>query len=81
MPRPIPEGYASLNPDLTDEEKTMLQLYASGHTIKQVARELGLGHSHVRHARERLMRKLGVSDLTGLLGRAYQLGYLAPIDS
>ena len=70
-----------LNPDLTDEEKTMLQLYAGGYTMKQVAAELELTRLQVRYARERLFKKLGVVDLTGLLGRAYELGFLSPIDS
>lgn len=60
----------------TDQEIEVLEAFARGRSIPQVAAELDLGVSAVRTQAQRLYEKLGVSDRTAAVAEAMRRGLL-----
>ena len=63
---------------LTDREKEMLPLIASGHTNKEIAQALHLSEHTVHNHRAHLMEKLGIHDRMQLLMYAIRRGIVSP---
>lgn len=63
---------------LTDREKEMLPLIASGQTNKEIAQALKLSEHTVHNHRAHLMEKLGMHDRTQLLLYAIRHGIISP---
>ncbi len=59
---------------LTSRERQVLQMLADGHTIKDIASDLSLSPKTVETYRARLMDKLRIYDLAGLVKFAIQQG-------
>lgn len=74
--RPRPGGAFAL---LSDREREVLQLLAEGHSTKQVASLLSLSPKTIHSHRERVMEKLGIDNLAGLIRYALREG-LSPTD-
>lgn len=68
------DGYS----ELTDREKEMLPLIASGQTNKEIAQALQLSEHTVHNHRAHLMEKLGMHDRTQLLMYAIRHGIISP---
>ncbi|WP_233805058.1 response regulator [Paraburkholderia sp. HP33-1] len=62
---------------LTSRERTVLRLVAEGCTNREVGEQLRLSPKTIEKHRASLMRKLGVSNATGLVHAALDLGVLA----
>lgn len=62
---------------LTPRQREILQLVAEGHTSKDIAQRLGLSYRTVETHRNQLMKRLGISDLTGLVRLAVRVGLIA----
>jgi len=62
---------------LSQREREVLQLLAEGKTIQKVAEVLHLAHSTVETYRYRLMQKLDIADLHGLVKFALHHGLIA----
>ncbi|SIT45865.1 Response regulator protein [Paraburkholderia piptadeniae] len=62
---------------LTCRERTVLRLVAEGCTNREVGEQLRLSPKTIEKHRASLMRKLGVSNATGLVRVAFELGVLA----
>jgi DNA-binding NarL/FixJ family response regulator len=56
----------------------VLQLVAEGHSTKEIARALGTSAKTVEHHRARLMERLGVRDVAGLVRYALRHGLADP---
>lgn len=70
-------GNQSMNgigPSLSNRERQVLQLIASGHSTKEVATMLGLSTKTVEHHRAHLMQKLEVHDVVRLTHFAIRAG-------
>lgn len=65
-------------PELTARERDILASIASGHTIRQTARVLGIAGKTVENTQARLFRKLGAHNRSGALRAAYRLGLVDP---
>ncbi len=63
---------------LTPRLREVLQLVAEGHTTKGIARILGTSPKTVENHRGRLMRRLGVRDVAGLVRYALEHGLAGP---
>ena len=63
-------------PELTARESEILQLGAEGHSIRQIARLLGIAPKTVENIQTRLFRKLGVRNRSGALAVADAFGLL-----
>jgi two-component system, NarL family, nitrate/nitrite response regulator NarL len=63
-------------PELTSRESDILQSLASGHSIRQTARALGIAPKTVENVQTRLFRKLGVRNRSGALTVADAFGLL-----
>ena len=63
---------------LTDREKEMLPLIASGQTNKEIAQTLHLSEHTVHNHRAHLMEKLGIHDRMQLLMYAIRRGIVSP---
>ncbi|RXJ93501.1 DNA-binding response regulator, partial [Arcobacter sp. AHV-9/2010] len=63
---------------LTARERSVLQLVAEGRTNRQVGQYLNLSPKTIEKYRAHLMDKLGVSNVTGLVLAAIDLGLIAP---
>ncbi len=63
-----PEQVECTADKLSEREREVLTLIATGHTIRQIAEQLGLGQRTVETYRERLVKKLGVSSVAGMVG-------------
>jgi DNA-binding NarL/FixJ family response regulator len=61
-------------PELTSRERDILGSIASGHTVRQTARLLGITSKTVENTQARLFRKLGTRNRPETLVIAYQLG-------
>ena len=59
---------------LTARQREILQLVAEGHTSKDIAQRLGLSYRTIETHRNQLMKRLGVTDLTGLVRFAVRAG-------
>jgi DNA-binding NarL/FixJ family response regulator len=59
---------------LTRRQREILQLVAEGHTSKDIAQRLGLSYRTVETHRNQMMKRLGVTDITGLVRFAVRSG-------
>jgi two-component system nitrate/nitrite response regulator NarL len=64
------------NPVLSERERQVLQAFARGRSIPQVAEELVIGASTVKTHTQRLYEKLGVSDRAAAVAEAMRRGLL-----
>jgi len=67
---------ASSAPELTARERDILTSIASGHTVRQTARALGIATKTVENTQARLFRKLGTHNRPETLIAAYRLGLI-----
>jgi DNA-binding NarL/FixJ family response regulator len=65
---------------LSPREVQVLRLIAAGRSSKEVAVLLNLEHNTVRSYRKTMMKKLGVSNLAGLLQVAHATGLVSQFD-
>jgi two-component system, NarL family, nitrate/nitrite response regulator NarL len=63
-------------PQLTARERDILGSIASGHTVRQTARSLGIATKTVENTQARLFRKLGTHNRPETLIAAYRLGLI-----
>ncbi len=66
--------------ELTDRERQILSLVASGNSNKEIAERLGVSPKTVDNHRTNLMRKLDVHSVAELLNYALREGYLDAAD-
>lgn len=59
---------------LTDREDQVLALLGEGRSLQEVADQLGVSYKTVANATSTLKRKLGVSNMTGLIRHAVERG-------
>jgi DNA-binding NarL/FixJ family response regulator len=69
-------GEAEEPPDLTPRERDILNSIASGDTVRQTARTLGIAQKTVENIQARLFRKLGARNRAGAVAMAHALGLL-----
>jgi DNA-binding NarL/FixJ family response regulator len=62
---------------LSGRERSVLRLVAQGHTNREVGKRLNLSPKTIEKHRASLMRKLGVTNVTGLVRTALDMGVLA----
>ncbi|MGH9420175.1 MAG: response regulator [Thermoanaerobaculia bacterium] len=67
-------GIADPLASLTSRQREILQLVGEGHTSKEIAQRLGLSYRTIETHRNQLMKRLGVSDLPGLVRFAVRAG-------
>ncbi|HKT03841.1 MAG TPA: LuxR C-terminal-related transcriptional regulator [Rugosimonospora sp.] len=67
---------AATAPELTARERDILTSIASGHTVRQTARALGIATKTVENTQARLFRKLGTHNRPETLIAAYRLGLI-----
>jgi DNA-binding NarL/FixJ family response regulator len=72
-PRPRP-------PELTAREREILGSIASGDTVRQTARALGIAPKTVENIQARLFRKLGARNRAGAVATAHTLGLVDLVD-
>jgi len=63
---------------LSERERDVLRLLAQGRRTKEIAVELGLSPKTVETYRARLMTKLGIDNLSGLVRFAIRAGLVSP---
>lgn len=63
---------------LTPRQREILQLVAEGHSSKEIAQRLGLSYRTVEAHRAKLMERLAVHDLAGLVRFAVRVGLVTP---
>lgn len=63
---------------LSERERDVLRLLAQGRRTKEIAAELGLSPKTVETYRARLMGKLGIDNLSGLVRFAIRAGLVSP---
>jgi DNA-binding NarL/FixJ family response regulator len=80
MAKRVNEGGSGL-PELTTREQDILASIASGDTIRQTARALGIAAKTVENTQARLFRKLGTRNRSETLTIAYRLGLVDPATS
>ena len=73
------QGDASSGP-LTAREREILQLVGEGHSSPDIARVLHLSVKTVEGHRGRIMAKLGIHDIAGLVRYAIRVGLVSPHD-
>lgn len=66
------------NDPLTDREREVLQLVAEGSTTREVAETLGVSVKTAESHRSRMMRKLDIHHVAGLVRYAIRRGMLQP---
>ena len=71
------EGADDLLSKLSQREREVLQLLAEGHTGAQIAERLSLSQKTVETYRARLVEKLGIRDVAGLVRFAIQRGIVS----
>jgi DNA-binding NarL/FixJ family response regulator len=62
---------------LTSRQREILQLIAEGHTTKDVARRLNLSVKTIESHRAKIMERLGIHDLAGLVRYAIRSGLVS----
>lgn len=70
------EGGHELVRALTARQREVLQLIAEGHSTKEIAKMLNLSVNTVKTHRLKLMEKLGVHEITGVVRYAVRLGLI-----
>lgn len=70
------EGGDELVKALTARQREVLQLIAEGHSTKEIAKMLNLSVNTVKTHRLKLMEKLGVHEITGVVRYAVRLGLI-----
>jgi DNA-binding NarL/FixJ family response regulator len=63
---------------LSAREREVLQLLAAGRRTQEIAELLGLGVKSVETYRSRLMNKLGIDNVAGLVRFAIRAGLVSP---
>ena len=63
---------------LTPRQREILQLIAEGASTKQIAAKLGLSVKTVETHRAKLMERLDIHDVAGLVRYAIRAGFIAP---
>ena len=63
---------------MTDRELDVLRLLAEGQRTKEIADTLGISAKTVETCRSRLMLKLGIDNLPGLVKFAIRAGITSP---
>jgi DNA-binding NarL/FixJ family response regulator len=63
---------------LSGRERQVLQLVAEGQTTKEIARVLGVSAKTAESHRTRIMKKLGIHNVAGLVRYAIRRGLLPP---
>ena len=63
---------------LTDRQREILQLVAEGQSTKEIARTLDLSVKTVETHRARIMERLGIRDVAGLVRFAIRSGLVSP---
>ena len=63
---------------LSERERDVLRLLAAGQRTKEIAEQLGISAKTVETYRSRLMLKLGIDNLPGLVKFAIRAGILPP---
>jgi DNA-binding NarL/FixJ family response regulator len=76
---PAPSIGGADPPVLTIREHEILHSIASGHTVRQTARALGIADKTVQNTQARLFRKLGARNRSETLTIAYRLGMVDPV--
>jgi len=66
---------------LTPRERQVLKLITEGHTNKEIAHHLGIGVRTAETHRERLMRRLGIHSVAGLIKFAVSSGLVSLEDA
>jgi DNA-binding CsgD family transcriptional regulator len=64
---------------LTARERSVLKLVAEGRTNRQVGQYLNLSPKTIEKYRANLMQKLAITNLTGLVLAAIEMGLIAPM--
>ena len=72
----IGSGTVPGSSSLSDREREVLRLVASGQSTKQIAETLGIRPKTVSNHRARLMEKLGIHDVAGLTRYAIEQGLI-----
>lgn len=62
---------------LTTRQREILQLLAEGHSTKEIAHRLGIGIKTVETHRQRLMERLDIHDVAGLVRFAIRVGLVS----
>ena len=70
------EGGDDLVKALTARQREVLQLIAEGHSTKEIAKLLNVSVNTVKTHRLKLMEKLGVHEITGVVRYAVRLGLI-----
>ncbi|MBE0640764.1 MAG: response regulator transcription factor, partial [Bacteroidales bacterium] len=70
-------GSADVLPDLTSREIEILRLVAEGLSNKEISDRLFISHRTVDTHRTNIMRKIGVSNVAGLIRFAMRNGFLS----
>ena len=77
LPRLENSGETSPLAQLSPREREILQLVAEGKTSQEIAERLSISSKTVDTYRSRLMRKIGVEDMAGLIKFAIQHGVIS----
>jgi two-component system, NarL family, invasion response regulator UvrY len=70
-------GHAAIQP-LNEREIRLLTMMAEGHTAEQMAELIGLGKKTVEMHRQKLKKKLGLTNMAEITLYAFRHGYLKP---
>ena len=73
----VSEGEGAPSSPLTDRERQVLSMLATGATNKEIGRNLGLQEVTVKLHTRRILRKLGARNRTDAVRRAQQAGLLS----
>ena len=72
----LTNGQNSLD-QLTDRQREILQLMVEGKTTKEIAFDLGLSAKTIESHRERVMKRLNIRDIAGLVRYAIRAGLIS----
>ena len=75
--RRMGDGSSPLD-ELTARQREVLQLIAEGHTTREIARTLDLSVKTIETHRTRLMERLDIHDIAGLVRYAVRVGLVSP---